>query len=110
MRLNDFGSRGTRAKADLEAGWKRCLLRAGRAGQDQVLVNQILKLQATSAKTRGTGIGKVVGHIFQIQLLRFHAAGRRVECSIHCFLLDVPRLDPRQILRRRAVKLVVKNR
>jgi hypothetical protein len=38
-------------------------------------IEQILKLQSTPAKSRGTGVGQVVGHVVQIHLLRHHAAG-----------------------------------
>src|SRR5437763_1739090 len=72
--LNDFGSGGAGAKADLEACRERGLLSGGGTGRDETLVDQILELQTAAAETGSAGIGEIVGNVIEIQLLGFHSA------------------------------------
>src|SRR5580765_3762119 len=75
LQLDDLGSGGTSAKANLEARRDRSLLGRSCSGHHHVLVQQILELQTAAAESGGAGIGQVVGDSVQIELLRLHAAG-----------------------------------
>ena len=60
---------------------------AAAPGHDQVLINEILKLQAPAAKARCAGVGEVVGDIVQVGFLGGHAAGGSVKGANHPILL-----------------------
>jgi hypothetical protein len=74
LQLDDLRGGWTSAQADLKARRDRRLLGRSRARHHNVLVQQILKLKMTPAKTSGAGVGQVVGDGIQIELLGLHSA------------------------------------
>ena len=112
---DDLAGRGLRAEADLQSGGDR-LLALRRSRRDQVLVDHVLKLQLPLAKADRRGVGEIVGDGVQIQLLRAHAAGGRIESSNHGVLLLLSpevatrlTLNLRQVLAGRFVEVVVED-
>ena len=71
------------AEAGLEADRRFRLLRRGRARGLDLLVDQILELDAALLEPGRVDVGQVVRHVVDVGLLRVHAAGRRVKCSNH---------------------------
>src|SRR5258708_21979046 len=61
--LNHFRRSGARTQTDLQTGGISGLLRGRCSRSHHILINQILKLQPTAAKSRGAGIGQIVCHV-----------------------------------------------
>ena len=76
-------------KPKLQSGGNDGLLAGGRAGLDQVLIQQVLKLRAPGFEARRVGIRDIVRDVFHIGLLRVHAAGGAKQCSYHFFISSV---------------------
>src|SRR5579863_7557130 len=72
-----------RAQPDLQPRGDGGVLRCRRSRHDQVLVNQILKLQSPAAKARGARVRQVVGNVVEVELLGCHAGGRSVKSAQH---------------------------
>src|SRR6185437_8654251 len=83
LALYDLRGGGARSQANLQASGNRGLLGRSCARHDHVLVNQIFKLQTPLAKSGGTRVGQIIGHVLQIHLLRAHPAGAGVQGSQH---------------------------
>src|SRR5882672_5561153 len=75
LQLDNLRSGGAAAETDLEARRYSRLLGGGRARHHQILVQQVLKLEAPTPKACCAGVGQVVGDRVEIQLLRLHSAG-----------------------------------
>jgi hypothetical protein len=71
------------AQPQLQPSGDDRLLTGGRAGLDQVLIQQVLKLRAPGFESSGVGVRDVVRDVFHVGLLRVHAAGGAKECSYH---------------------------
>ena len=83
LRENDFVRRRLGAEAKLQPRGNRGRLARRGAGLDHVLVEQVLELRAAGLIAGGIRVGKVVGDVIHVELLRVHSAGGTEECSDH---------------------------
>jgi hypothetical protein len=71
-----------RAGTDVQPGWHLVALRRLGAGQDLVIVEQVLEVQLAGLEPGGVHVGQVVGHGVNVGLLALHA-GRSREKRLH---------------------------
>ena len=79
------------AEAGFEADRRFGLLRRRRARRLDLLVDQVLELDAALLEAGRVDVGQVVRDVVDVGLLRVHAAGGRIQCANHgCLSFSLP--------------------